>query len=103
MTTSKSSADVRTSIVKAFRRDLVGPDTGPEDADLAEERLTEAPSRWYLTGFIAPASDPAESEEDDPSAQEEMELVSGEPDNEGAGGAAGDKDLPEAPITRRRM
>lgn len=103
MTTSKSSADVRTSIVKAFRRDLVGPDTGPEDADLAEERLTEAPSRWYLTGFIAPASDPAESEEDDPSAQEEMELDSGEPDNEGAGGAAGDKDLPEAPITRRRM
>ena len=26
-----------------------------------------------------------------------------EPDNEGAGGAAGDKDLPEAPVTRRRI
>jgi hypothetical protein len=98
-----SSAEVRARIVDAFRRDLVGPGPGPDDADLASERLTEAPSRWHLTGFIAPASDAPEAEEDDPSAQEEIELAAEEPDNAGAGGAAGDQGLPEPPITRRRI
>jgi len=50
------SVDVRSSIVTAFRRDLVGP--GPQDLDLAKERLDVSPSRWYLAGFLAPADDP---------------------------------------------
>jgi hypothetical protein len=103
MTQPKRSVDVRASIVREFRRDIVGPGRGPDDADLAGERLTEAPSRWYLTGFIAPASDAPETEEDDPSAQEEMELDAEEPDNAGAGGAAGDQGLPDLPVTRRRI
>ena len=61
---------------------------------MRKERLNENPSRWYLTGFLAPADDPlaqdgAQPEEDDPSAQEEMETDVEEPAEEGAGGAAG--------------
>jgi hypothetical protein len=103
MTHPRHSADVRSSIVEMFRRDLVGPGPGPNDIDLAHERLNEAPSRWYLTGFIAPALAPPPAEEDDPSTQEEKQLDAEEPDNAGAGGAAGDQELPDPPVTRRRM
>ncbi|MBN9562776.1 MAG: DISARM system helicase DrmA [Alphaproteobacteria bacterium] len=47
------AARVRTRLVDKLRRDLIGP--GPEDADLAREVLPENPSRWYLTGFLAPS------------------------------------------------
>src|SRR5581483_5117498 len=102
------SVDIRAKLVDAFRRDLVGP--GPQDAHLATERLSENPSRWYLTGFLAPADDPLtqsgpdESEdEENPAAQEEMEIDIEEPADEGAGGAAGDAETPEAPNTKRRF
>src|SRR5439155_15171924 len=77
MTAPRRSVDVRSSIVDTFRRDLVGP--GAQDADLATERLNESPSRWYLTGFLAPAEDPLaqsgpKQTEDNPAAQEEMEI-----------------------------
>ena len=75
--------------------------------DLANERLNESPSRWYLTGFLAPAEDPlgldGVDDEGDPSAQEEMEIDVEEPDADGAGGAAGDNEEPEAPNARRRF
>jgi hypothetical protein len=100
-----SSVDIRTQIVNVFRRDLIGP--GAQDGDLAKERLNESPSRWYLTGFLAPAEDPLGLEgiddEGDPSAQEEMEIDVEEPDADGAGGAAGDNEEPEAPNARRRF
>lgn len=48
-----SATDIRSHIVDVLRRDLIGPD--PADTDLFDERLKENPSRWYLTGFIAPA------------------------------------------------
>ena len=71
-----ASVDIRARIVDLFRRDLIGP--GEQDADLALERLNESPSRWYLTGFLAPAEDPlgldGEGDDDDPSEQEEMEI-----------------------------
>ncbi|MGO8975284.1 MAG: DISARM system helicase DrmA [Steroidobacteraceae bacterium] len=106
MSAPSPSVDVRSSIVEAFRRDLVGP--APQDADLARERLSENPSRWYLTGFLAPADDPLAQEgargtEDDPSTQEEMETDVEEPDDVDAGGAAGDAEAPEAPNTKRRF
>nr|WP_294528771.1 hypothetical protein [uncultured Rhodopila sp.] len=44
---------IRQRIVDKLRRDLIGP--GPQDADIAREVLSENPSRWYLTGFLAPA------------------------------------------------
>ncbi|MDI3469871.1 MAG: Helicase, C-terminal [Pseudolabrys sp.] len=100
------SVDIRAKLVDVFRRDLVGP--GPQDADLATERLSENPSRWYLTGFLAPADDPLtqsgpDEDEENPSAQEEMEIDVEEPADEGAGGAAGDAETPEAPNTKRRF
>ena len=103
MTTSTA---VRAQLIDAFRRDLVGPH--PEkDTDLARERLNENPSRWYLTGFLAPAEDPltleGEDDESDPTAQEELELEVAEPDTEGAGGAAGDTEEPESPNSRKRF
>ncbi len=55
-----NATEVRAQLVATLRRDLIGP--GPDDADLARERLTENPSRWYLTGFLAPAPDIAASE-----------------------------------------
>ena len=50
-----SALAVRARIVETLRRDLIGP--GPQDADLAREVLKENPSRWYLTGFLAPSLD----------------------------------------------
>jgi hypothetical protein len=55
-----TSADVRAKLVTTLRRDLVGP--LPDEADIATERLPERPSRWYLTGFIAPIEDAAPDE-----------------------------------------
>jgi len=106
MTAPLRSVDIRSSVVFAFRRDLVGPE--PQDADIARERLTENPSRWYLTGFLAPADDPLAQDgpqaiEDDPSAQEEMEIDVEEQTDDGAGGAAGDDAAPETPNTKRRF
>ena len=84
-----TSVEIRAHLVELFRRDLIGP--GTQDTDLANERLNESPSRWYLTGFLAPAEDPLGLEgdegDDDPSAQEEMEIDVEETDTEGAGGA----------------
>ncbi len=99
------SVDVRSQIINVFRRDLIGP--GPQDADLAAERLNENPARWYLSGFLAPVEDPlgldGVNDDADPSSQEEMELDVEEPEADGANGAAGDNEEPEAPVTRRRF
>jgi hypothetical protein len=100
-----NSVDVRTQIVNVFRRDLIGP--GTNDADLAQERLNESPSRWYLAGFLAPAEDPlaldGSDDEVGPAAQEELEINVEEPDADGNGGAATDNVEPEAPNARRRF
>ena len=98
------STTARAKIVELFRRDLIGP--SPEDTDLANEVLKERPSRWYLTGFLAPVSSPNtiedKEEEDDLFTQEEAETsVSGD-DTDGSGGVAGDSSEPEAPNTHRR-
>lgn len=43
--------DVRDQLVEALRLDLIGPENGSE---LETEVLPQAPSRWYLTGFLVP-------------------------------------------------
>lgn len=100
-----NSVDIRAHIVDVFRRDLIGP--GPQDSDLANERLNESPARWYLAGFLAPAEDSlaldGDDGENDPSAQEEMEIDVEEPDADGVGGAATDNEEPEVPNARRRF
>src|SRR5438045_2893184 len=97
-----TSEGIRRDIVRAFRRDLIGPlpdDVEASDADLQRERLDDRPSRWYLAGFIAPSEDPlaldaADDDPADPSAQEELDPETDTPDPAGAGGAAGDDQTP---------
>ncbi len=43
--------EIRSQLVDALRLDLVGPGY---DSELASEVLPQAPSRWYLTGFLVP-------------------------------------------------
>jgi hypothetical protein len=108
MTQIAEPADVRASIVDKFRRDLIGPSPGQKDADLATERLKENPSRWYLAGFLAPADDPltqdsGKAEDEQAAVQDEAETEVTEPADDGAGGAAGDAELPDAPVAKRRF
>jgi hypothetical protein len=108
MTEILQSVDVRASIVDTFRRDLIGPAPGVEDADLATERLKENPSRWYLAGFLAPAEDPltqdgGKDDEEQSTIQDDAETEVAEPADDGAGGAAGDAELPDAPVAKRRF
>ena len=64
-------AEVRGQLVEALRLDLVGPDNG---SDLEAEVLTQAPSRWYLSGFLVPLeADPAQKIDD--TSQDEFDWV----------------------------
>ncbi|MGO8903463.1 MAG: helicase, partial [Isosphaeraceae bacterium] len=84
-------AEVRSQLVDALRVDLVGPDNG---SDLEAEVLSQAPSRWYLTGFLVPLeADPAQKIDD--TSQDEFDF-------EGGDAEAGDDDtIPETPASRR--
>ena len=64
-----NSASVRDALIDALRLDLIGP--RPEDDALQGERLPYAPSRWYLTGFLAPTSAPDAQRAQD--AEEELD------------------------------
>src|SRR6516165_10806044 len=46
-----SSVELRSSLVDALRLDLVGPSEGVGDQN---EALPQAPSSWYLAGFLVP-------------------------------------------------
>ena len=63
------SVSVRRGLCDALRIDLVGP--RPEDAALQRERLPQAPSRWYLTGFLVPSDAPEEQRAQD--SEEELD------------------------------
>ncbi len=52
------SAAVRDYLMVALRQDLIGP--GIDDEFLQQEKLLEAPSRAYLTGFLVPSGAPPE-------------------------------------------
>ena len=61
------ATDVRSSLVAALKADLVGP--FEVDNAASTEVLRLAPSRWYLTGFLAPKTD---RDTKDPTADEEF-------------------------------
>ena len=62
MTMFSSAAAVRAHMVDALEADLIGP----YDADkLPHEVLGQAPSRWYLTGFLVPQDAAAIDDPDD--------------------------------------
>jgi hypothetical protein len=50
--TSQTSDQIRDDLVNALQLDLVGPT--PEDAEHQEETIPQAPSLWYLSGFLVP-------------------------------------------------
>ena len=69
-----SSVTVRDHVVRALEADLVGPYTPPaDDGGNAIEVLPLAPSRWYLTGFLAPQ----EGRQDDADPTDDEQLPAG--------------------------
>ncbi len=44
----------REHLVAALEADLIGPHETPGGLDVSDELLKIPPSRWYLTGFLAP-------------------------------------------------
>ena len=75
------SAAARDYLVGALRLDLIGP--RPGDPELQNERLGQAPSRWYLTGFLVPSDAPLEqrAQDDDEEFDEPAEQVNGSDDS----------------------
>jgi hypothetical protein len=61
------SVEIRAELVEALRLDLVGPGN---DHAFANELLPEAPSRWYLTGYLVPKDAPEEQRTDETSTEE---------------------------------
>ncbi len=82
--------DVRTQLIEAIRLDLVGPENG---SDLEREVLSQAPSRWYLTGFLVPL-EAADDQKCDQTAQDEID--SGDRND-----ASDDDTTPESSAARR--
>jgi hypothetical protein len=62
-----TSSAIRTELVEALKLDLVGPDN---DHAFAHELLPDAPSRWYLSGFLVPTEAPADQKTDETSTEE---------------------------------
>ncbi len=65
-----TSSEVREQLVGALRLDLVGPHPGDPYQD---ETLSQAPSRWYLTGFLVPFA-AKEDQRTDPTSTEQIEV-----------------------------
>ena len=64
--------DVRKQLIEALRLDLVGPGGG---LGTPTEVLPQAPSRWYLTGFLVPI-DADESQKAEETSDEGLDEVS---------------------------
>jgi hypothetical protein len=89
MAEEMTSAQVRSKLVEALRLDLVGPGTNLGEQ---QEVLPQAPSRWYLTGFLVPLGAKAEQRTDE-TADDDLEQA-------GDGGAA-DEDVPTEKASAR--
>jgi hypothetical protein len=89
MAEEMTSAEVRSKLVEALRLDLVGPGTDLGDP---EEVLVQAPSRWYLTGFLVPLGAKAEQRIDE-TADDDL-------DEAGSGGDS-DEDVPTEKASAR--
>ena len=86
-----TAADIRARLSHALRLDLIGPES---DEPQVTEVLGVPPSRWYLSGFLAPWAAPAHQKQDDDD-QGELEL------GEAATGADEDDSSSEPPAARR--
>lgn len=86
-----NSVTVRAMLVDALRLDLVGP---AENLGDIAEFLSQSPSRWYLTGFLAPL-EAAREQRTDESSTEEL-------DQAADGGGLDDDVAPEPAAARQR-
>jgi hypothetical protein len=82
--------DVRGYLVSALGMDLIGPD---RDSKLLNEVLPQAPSRWYLTGFLVPI-DADEAQRGDETAAEGIDAADDK-------GGTDDAATPEPAAARR--
>ncbi|MGE3752773.1 MAG: DISARM system helicase DrmA [Planctomycetota bacterium] len=83
MTTPFITSAPRDHLVNALEADLVGPFSPDPDAHAtSDEVLQVPPSRWYVTGYLAPCGD---QDPEDPTADEEMGSGSDEEEDESAG------------------
>jgi len=73
---NRSSAEIRDGLGEALEADLIGPYDLKGDST---EELPLAPSRWYLTGFLAPQ---AATEQEDPTQDDELASGDDEDDDE---------------------
>jgi len=69
-----TSEKIRTALVAALEADLVGPFLAEGQVGGGEEVLPLPPSRWYLTGFLAPQDSRAPDPDD---ADSQGELAAG--------------------------
>src|SRR5262245_55686915 len=86
----RTSLAVRDELVDAMVLDLVGPLTPAHP--LRDEVLPQAPSRWYLTGFLVPVDAGAEQRTDTDST----EAI----ETEGEGGGTDDAETPDSAAAR---
>lgn len=63
MTNNLTSPQIRDHLIRALQLDLIGPTQ--EDSEYQEEILEQAPSQWYLTGFLVPYNAPIAQKTDD--------------------------------------
>ena len=85
-----TALDVREELINALRLDLVGP---MGSLGTSNETLPQAPSRWYLTGFLVP-TEADESQRSDPTSVDELDQAA-----EPAG--VDDNETPEPAAARR--
>ncbi|MDH6106002.1 DISARM system helicase DrmA [Anabaenopsis tanganyikae CS-531] len=91
MENNTTSHQVRSQLITALQLDLIGPT--PEDIDHQEEILDQAPSKWYLSGFLVPSGAPLEQRIDD-TVNEDLDLMEG-------GSTAEDENVPEKPFAQK--
>jgi hypothetical protein len=85
------SVEVRSKLVEALKLDLVGPSGNLGNP---EEALSQAPSRWYLTGFLVPIGAGKEQRIDEASTEDL--------DQPGETGGLDDDVAPDRPAARPR-
>jgi hypothetical protein len=88
-----TSAEVRSQLVEALQLDLVGPT--PDNRDHAQEILLQAPSKWYLTGFLVPYGASLEVRSDD-TGDEQLEQSA-------EGSTSEDTVVPDNPSARKAL
>ena len=71
MVAGMNELEIRQRLVEALEADLVGPFV-PDARAQGQEVLPIAPSRWYLTGFLAPQGNRAPDADDQDSADDEL-------------------------------